>query len=124
MHPHRPILTHDPGGTPVWSQSVNAPLAGLVDWSADWYDCDACAWTCEPVNQAVLGPRWGGPCAFHLGVMSGLGDAGAWNPEEYPGRFRWRRAARAAARVLLAASCGDYTRAARRAARDAARSGR
>ncbi len=120
MHPQHPTLTHDPDGTPVWSQSVNAPLFGLLDWSADPYDCDACGWTCEPVTRAVLGDRWGGLCAFHLGAELGAQDATEWTPEDYPGWFGWRRAARRVAAVALAASYGAYSPRQRRAARRAA----
>ena len=122
MHPHRLTFTRDPDGTPVWSQSVTAPLSGLVDWSADPYDCAACDWTCEPVNRAVLGDRWGGLCAFHAGVSLGARDAAEWDPEaDYAGWLGWRRAARAVAAVALAASHGDYSPRERRAARRAAR---
>ncbi len=112
MHPHRPTLTHDPDGTPVWSQPVTAPVVGLLAWSDDPQDCTACQWTTRPVTRAVLGDRWGGPCAYHAGYDRGALHAADWYPEDDPGRMGWRRAARAAAAVLLAASYGDYDRAA------------
>lgn len=122
MHPFTPAATTpatDPH--PGLSVPVNRPLLALLEWSTDPYDCEACAWTCEPVNRAVLGNRWGGSCAFHHGTHLGAQHATDWTYEDYPGRLGWRRAARALARLLLNASFGDYTRAARRAARDAAR---
>lgn len=67
---HLPVLAVAADGTPVWSQPVTAPLAGLLAWSEDWEDCDACSWANRPVTRSVLGDRWGSLCPFHTGRMA------------------------------------------------------
>jgi hypothetical protein len=127
MNPHPTTLNPSTDPNPGWSLPVTAPLAGLVDWSPDFYECWACHWTCEPVTRPVLGDQWGGFCAFHLGVIRGAQHATDWDPiEDHPGWLGWRYAARVVARLLLNASFGDYIRGARRArrARAAERNGR